>query len=118
MKLTEVHPCDGCQGPLLNPGIGNFYAVRSSAAMIDRRAWNGVAGVNQILGGNALGIAEDMAPDAQAIKVLGDLDPALYAHALICFECYTSKPLAEIQEGVVARLRAAEAAASAEGEPR
>lgn len=107
MKANELHPCDGCRGPLLTPGIGNFYTVRTSTVLPDSRAIQQLQGLNMFFGGRAPALAEIFAPDPHIAKALGEVDPELYIHALVCFNCYISKPLGEIQEGVNARLKAA-----------
>jgi hypothetical protein len=99
MKGSEIRMCDGCGEALIKHPMANFYVVTSSPAMIDRAAFNQTQGLAMMFGGN-LAIAEAMSPDADIVKVLGEAMPALMTKLLICFDCYTCKPLAGIAERV------------------
>lgn len=104
MKGSELRPCDGCGGTLLVPHVGLFYVVNASAAMIDRQAFQATDGLATIFGG-AMKLAEVFSPNPEIVTVLGEKEPALMTKMLLCFNCYTSKPLAEIQEAVNARSK-------------
>lgn len=104
MKGSELRPCDGCGGSLLVPHMTQFYVVNSSAAMIDQRAMQQTGGLAMMFGG-ATALAEMFSPNPEIVMVLGEKDPALMTEMLICFNCYTQKPLAEIQEALNARSK-------------
>jgi hypothetical protein len=82
----------------LRPAISTFYAVESSIAMIDPRAMRQVSGLAMMLNGN-VGLAEAFG-QGDPILILGKENPELMLKSLICFACYTSKPLAEIAERI------------------
>lgn len=84
MKLTNLRPCDNCGGEI-SP---HFYIVRTSLAFISQKATNQVLGLNQMFGGDALGLAEVMAPDAEAVKIAGDEDSKLMNEIFLCQICY------------------------------
>ena len=70
-------------------------------AFLNPEATNAVLGVNQIFGGNALGLAEVMAPAAEdAVIVAIDKEPGLMTEVRICQECATMNDinLARIME--------------------
>lgn len=90
MKLTDLRPCDNCQGKL----VPTFYVVRFSQALFNARAANQVLGLNQIFGGSAFGLAEAFAPNPDgAVMVFGDKDPSLQTELLVCQECFTMQPI-------------------------
>ncbi len=93
MKLSEVRKCDVCGGALMTNGM--FYVVRTSLAFVSHKAAQQTMGLYTIFGGgsSALGIAEAMSPDPDVIKVAGDEDKKLMSEALICQECYLTKPI-------------------------
>jgi len=88
MKLSELRPCDACGGP----HHGQFYVLRMSLAMVKPRAANQVLGLTQIFGG-ALGLAEVMAPEAEAVMILGDAEPALWSEYHLCNSCTLEQPI-------------------------
>jgi hypothetical protein len=91
MKLSELKPCASCGGPLLRPGIANWYVVRVSQALLHPGAAREVLGLNVYFGG-ALGIAEVMAPRAdQAVAIIGDQPGAAWTELHLCFDCYARK---------------------------
>lgn len=91
MKLSQLKPCASCHGSLLKPPAGNWYVLQQSIALVKPQAFNQVAGLTQMFGG-ALGLAEVMAPDAEAVAILCDQPDAPKAAEIhICFECYTRK---------------------------
>ena len=97
MKLTDLRPCDGCHGPLLKPPFATFNVVRVSQAMLSPDAARGVIGLTTMLG--SLRLAEVMAGDSDAVKVLGEQEPALWTELFICQECLmASTPLAMVIE--------------------
>ena len=88
MKLSDLKPCAVCGGPL--PPI--WYVVRASMAMLNERAARGVLGLNTIFGGQALALAETMAPAAdEAVMVAMDKDRDLMHEIHICQQCYLMK---------------------------
>jgi len=108
MKLSELRPCDRCRGPLRASGVGCWYVVRVTQAMVSPKAAREVFGLTMILGGS-LAIAEAMAPrPEEAVLVLGDEDRQLQTELLLCFDCYTAHvPLAELVERRTAEKDAA-----------
>ena len=114
MKLSELRPCDSCDGPLRTPMNAGFYVVRSSLAIFKPAAANQVLGLTQIFQG-ALGLAEAMAPDPDVVLVAGDEQPELLEELLICGECYLGKPLdlpilVEKRNAAIARVESARGA--------
>lgn len=91
MKLSELKPCACCRGPLLKPPTGNWYVLRQSIALIKPRAAQQVVGLSMMFGG-ALGLAEAMAPDAEAVAILCD-EPGggKAAEIHVCFDCYVRR---------------------------
>lgn len=91
MKLSQLRPCDGCNGPLLGKGLyktAMWYVVRVTQAMVSQKA-NQVMGLAQIFNG-CLGLAEVMAPEPdEAVLILGDKEPQLMTELLLCMECAT-----------------------------
>lgn len=101
MKLTDLRPCDACDGP-----VGQqFYVVRSCLAFVAPVAGNQVLGLARMFQGN-MQLAETFAPDADCVKVAGDEDPELWTELLLCQDCYLvgTLVLAEINEATTKRL--------------
>lgn len=88
MRLSELRPCDKCGG-LIAP---LFTVVRVSQAMINERAARGVLGLTTMFNG-ALGLAEAMAPEPEAVMVFGDKDGRLMTEILLCQECALMSPV-------------------------
>lgn len=112
MKLSDLRPCDQCHGKL----VPTFYVVRFSQALFDATNTNAVLGVHQIFGGQALRLAETMAPGAdEAVLVFGDKDKTLETELFLCQPCFTDGPidLAMLWEVRLAAQRKAEAEADA-----
>lgn len=85
MKLTDLRPCDQCRGAI----APHFYVVRLTQALINARVANEVLGLNQMFGGQALGLAETMASAADdAVMVMGDKDPQLVTTIFLCPQCF------------------------------
>ena len=104
MKLSELRPCDGCGGKLLADHCATFYVITSTQAMVSARAANEVLGMTQFFQGN-LALAEVMGPRPdEAVMVFGEKDPNLLTKILLCFDCYCSKPLAQLEERRNAQL--------------
>ena len=115
MKLSELHPCDGCGGPLLKPGQIQFYVIRSTSALVSPRAFNEVRGLSTYFQG-ALGLAEVFAPEPDVVKLVADekidgQDGWREGEILCCFDCYCEKPVAHLVEARNDRREAARAAA-------
>ncbi len=87
MKLSQIRPCDNCGGAFKG---GVFNVVRTSLAFVSPNAAKQVLGLNQYFGG-ALGLAESMAPEPDAVKIAMDEDRTLMTEILICQECFTSE---------------------------
>lgn len=83
MKLSEVRPCDNCGGKI----APQFYLVRGTLALFSPQAANATLGLATMFGG-ALGLAEVMSPDAEAVKLAGDFDKRLWNEFLLCQMCY------------------------------
>lgn len=83
MKLSELRPCDCCGGKI----APHFYVVRLSQAMVMAKEANAVLGLAQMFGG-ALGLAEVVAPDADAVKIFGDERKELMHEFFLCQECF------------------------------
>ena len=86
MKLSNLRPCDNCGGAFKG---GIFNVVRTSLAFVSPKAANQVLGLNQYFGG-ALGLAEAMAPEPDAVKIAMDEDKTLMTEILLCQECFMS----------------------------
>jgi len=90
MKLSELRPCDSCNGPLTGKNAMRsmtWYVVRVSQAMLNPRAANEVLGMTQYFQG-ALGMAEIMTPRPdEAVMILGDKEPQLMTELFLCLEC-------------------------------
>jgi hypothetical protein len=106
MKLSELTPCAKCGGKL----VPIWYVVRISMAMLARKATSSVLGLSQMfsagnpLSGQALAIAEVMAPGAdEAVIIAGDKDKSLMTEFNLCQQCYLEGHLALIQESLNAR---------------
>lgn len=101
MKLSELRPCDNCGGAFKG---GMFQVVRMSLAFVKPTAANQVLGLNQFLGG-ALGLAEAMAPEPDAVVVGMDQDKRVMTEVFLCQDCFI-EPLnyAILAEKVNARL--------------
>lgn len=90
MKLSELRVCDSCRGPLLAPGGGiTFRVVRVSMAVVSPRAAREVMGLSMMFGG-ALGLAEAMAPEADAVKILADHGTP-WTELFLCQDCYCTR---------------------------
>lgn len=87
-KVTDLRPCDNCGGPI-HP---NFMVVRVSQAVIDANAVNQVLGTAQLMGGS-IGFGELFAGEPQAVKVFGDVVPALWTELVICQDCFYGNTL-------------------------
>ena len=86
MKLSNLRPCDNCGGSFKG---GIFNVVRMSLAFVSPRAANQVLGLSQMFGG-ALGLAEAMSPEPEAVKIGMDEDKTLMTEMLLCQECFMS----------------------------
>lgn len=96
MKLSELRPCDSCNGPLTGSGPirhATWYVIRATQAMVSTVAANQVMGLHQIFQGRAFGLAEAMAPNADgAVVVMGDQEPKLMTELFICMDCAMNPP--------------------------
>lgn len=86
MKLSELRPCDSCDGPLIKPGFATFYVVEVSQALLVPHAGNQVLGLTQMFRGS-VALAEVFAPEPDVVNVMGDEDPELSTELLLCPEC-------------------------------
>lgn len=105
MKASEVHPCDGCGGVLLRPSIGVCYVVRCSIALPNARAIQRRMGLRMLFAGQDR-LAEVFLDD-HVLTVAGEEDVTFWEQLLLCFDCYTCRPLAAIAEMARARSEAA-----------
>lgn len=97
MKLSEMRPCDSCNGPI----APLFYVVRISVAGFNAQATNEVLGLNQFFGGHALGLAEVFSPSPDPVKIGSDQFPELETRAFICSKCWLADiSLAMVTESV------------------
>lgn len=113
MKLSELKPCAACGGPLLSKGMGTWYVVHISQAMLNARAANQVLAINQYFNGNALGLAEMFVPGSDdAVMIFGEKQPELWTKAHICMECGLKHPVAFLIEAVNERQAKQEANAA------
>lgn len=87
MKLSNLRPCDVCNGKI----VPQFYVVRMSLAFFKPNATNAVLGLSQISG--SIGLAETLAPDTQCVVVAGDEKPELMSEFFMCFRCAMSGPI-------------------------
>jgi hypothetical protein len=118
MKLTDLRPCDACNGPLQGkPGgvrSATWYVVRVTQAMLNPKAAGRTLGLAQFFGQGsispaALNLAEVMGDCGDdAVMILGDKEPALTTELFICFDCYCG-PL-DLASVVERRARATEEA--------
>lgn len=94
MKLADLRPCDGCNGPLFAPKTGRwFQVVRTSGALLSPLALDVVhAAARQ--GVPLERLEADRRGDV--VAVLGDRDPRQVQELLLCVECYHSRPIAEL----------------------
>lgn len=83
MKLSELRPCAKCGGKI----APIFYRVTIEGYVIDPSSANQVLALNQMFGGNALHIAETMAPNADGAAML-----LQSKSGLICADCFISRP--------------------------
>lgn len=77
MKLSELRPCALCGGKV----YPIFYRVRVEQVMVDVGKVNQVLGLNHVLGGKALGVAEAMSPVDEVTFEVGSKE------AILCQEC-------------------------------
>jgi hypothetical protein len=69
IPLSKIRACDNCDGPI----APTFYVIEINFAAFDQKNVNAVLGLNQYFGGEALKLAETMAPGAdEAIQVCDD----------------------------------------------
>lgn len=90
--MRELHPCDGCGGPL-GPV---FRVITSKVAALNKQNIDSVLGTARILGGS-LALAEVMAPGANAMAEVLENEEAT-DRLLVCMRCYCEKTLAQIAE--------------------
>jgi hypothetical protein len=83
--------------------------IRTSIAVVNRRAVNEFLGMHQFFGGNAsAALVENFAPSAStAINVAMDREPSLMCEFVVCQDCFLDKPLdmARLLEGDAQRRR-------------
>lgn len=97
MKLSEMRPCDNCQGPI----APIFYVVRISIAAFEKQATNEVLGMHQFFGGQSLALAEVFSPSPDPVKIGSDQFPELETRAFICQKCWLADiNLAMVTESV------------------
>lgn len=87
MKLSELTPCVRCGGSIAPV----FYRVTVEQHFIDPKATNQVLGINLYFGGDALPLAEAMAPDAE-----GATKQLTAKTGLVCGGCFASRPGAAV----------------------
>lgn len=88
MKLSDLRPCDNCGGSFKG---GMFQVIRMSLAFVNPTAAQQVLGLTQYFGG-ALGIAEAMAPEPNAVVIGMDKERQTMTEVFLCHDCF-SKPL-------------------------
>lgn len=93
MRLSDLHPCDGCGGPLFTPPGRWFQVVRATGALITP------SGLEIVKTAARHGIPlERVAADISGSGVveLGDQNTAFADELLLCVGCYHDRPIAEI----------------------
>lgn len=78
-----MKPCIVCGGKV----TPMWFVVKISPAVLNPENTNNVLGLNAILGGNALTLAEVMAPDDNAVIVASDKYPELENIFHVCQTC-------------------------------
>jgi hypothetical protein len=86
LKLSELRPCDGCNGPL----VPAFQYIEIRHAVFNQRSVNATLGTAQILGGlshpGAVRIAEALSPGADdAVEVI--TEPEATTILFVCLKC-------------------------------
>lgn len=99
MKLSEIRPCDSCNGKI----APIFYVIEVKRAFFSERNVNSVLGTNQIFGGRSLALAEAMASGADEAIIVSE-EESLNDILFICQDCFLkcSLDLAVIVEKVAA----------------
>lgn len=119
MKLTDLRPCDQCDGAV---GL-NFQVIRFSLALVKPQAVNEFMGMHQFFGGRASNaLVENFAPSAaDAVTIAMDVAEfkPLMTELFICHGCFMRGALdlpvlAEKRGAAIKNREAREAAASAE----
>lgn len=92
VKLSELKPCVCCGGPLLIPGVGNWYVLRQTIGILNPTASRQVSGMMQFFNGS-MKLAEVFTPDAEnAVFILCDHPNAPKASEIhVCLGCYIEK---------------------------
>lgn len=99
MRLDELHPCDGCGGPL---GVV-FHVVRTSHAVVDPTAARQRVGLDLMLGSSALGSVFDPSGN-DAVQLVAEFVPPGadaapgWDQALACSHCYCTRSTAQLLE--------------------
>jgi hypothetical protein len=87
MKITELRPCDLCQGPINGQDRGvQFFVVRVSTAIIDAGAVNRHLGLAQMLGSDQL--AHVVGPNEDAATIVADQGDGEWNELHVCMDCW------------------------------
>jgi hypothetical protein len=90
MKLSELKPCDCCGGPIVKDGNITWMVIKTSLAVISPKAAQQVMGMTQYFGG-ALGLAEAMSPEPEAVKIVANEQDGQWSEIHVCMDCYMLK---------------------------
>lgn len=97
VTTRDLRPCACCKKPLLQRPDGfrslQAYRVTTDALVLDAKATRQYAGLAMMFGGNER-LADAFCSDQELLKCYST------STRVLCQECYTSKPLAEILEEV------------------
>lgn len=93
MRLSDLHPCDGCGAPLFTPPGRCFQVVHASVAVVTP------LGVDIVKAAERHGVPlERLSADqpGAGVVLLADQATALQDKLLLCIDCYHNRPIAEI----------------------
>ena len=91
MRLSDLHPCDGCGGPLFTPPGRWFQVVRATGVLITP------SGLEIVKTAARHGIPlERVAADISGSGVVEIGIPTPSQELLLCVGCYHDRPIAEI----------------------
>jgi hypothetical protein len=107
MRLSDLRPCDNCGGKI----YPMFYVVRSSIVILNADQANKTLGLARFFGGGAPGLAmaEVMGPEADNVRIGGDVHKELWTEIYLCQDCHMSDVnLAIVEEKIAKRNEANE----------
>ncbi len=81
VKITELKPCGGCGGPVAPA----FFAVEVRQHVVNPEAVNQILGLNQMFGGNALGLAEVFSSHDSVTE-----EPGGPVQVILCSACFSA----------------------------